>query len=209
MIREMNTQERPYASPLRQEQLAETRRRILDAGIQVLAKGGPEELTIPRVAQRARVAVRTVYRHFPNKDDLVAAVGRELDDRMGFHEFPADLAELEPLLRATYSRYLAEEALVRAALDSRAGNRVRASSRPHRLATLERTLEPLLDGVDQAARKGAVMLVYHFYSPYTWRMFRDYGCMTGEEAAEAGSTGLTAVVESLQRAAARRRRRSS
>ena len=79
-MREMNIQEeRPYASPLREEQLAETRRRILDAGIQVLAKGGPEELTIPRVAQRARVAVRTVYRHFPNKDDLVAAVGHERD----------------------------------------------------------------------------------------------------------------------------------
>ena len=205
----MKIPERSYESPLREHQLEETRRRILDAGMQVLADGGASELTIPRVAQCARVAVRTVYRHFPSKDDLVTAVGHELDDRIGFREFPAGLAELEPWLRTAYSRYSAEEALVRASLDSRAGSDVRASSRPHRLQTLERTLEPLLDGLDEAEQLRAVLLVYHFYSPQTWRMFRDYGGMTSGEAAEAGSAGLTAVLESLERAAARRRRRRS
>ena len=206
MVPVMKTAERSYDSPLRDQQLEETRRRILHAGIQVLADGGPEELTIPRVARSAGVAVRTVYRHFPAKDELVTAVGHELDDRIGFHEFPAGLRGLDPLLRTTYSRYSTEEPLVRASLDSRAGGHVRASTRPRRLETLERTLEPLLDGLDRAARRQAVMLVYHFYSPQTWRMFRDYDGMTSDEAADAGSAGLTAVLDSLERAAARRRR---
>ena len=200
---------RSYESPLREQQLEETRRRILDAGIQVLGDGGAAELTIPRVARSARVAVRTVYRHFPSKDDLVAAVANALDDRIGFHEFPAGLAELEPLLRTTYSGFSVEEALVRASLDSRAGGDVRARSRPRRLQTLQRTLEPLLDGLDEGARRRTVLLVYHFYSPQTWRMFRDYGGLTSDEAADAGSAGLTAVLDSLQRAAASRRRRRS
>ena len=66
---------RPYESPLRAEQMEQTRLRILEATADVLADDEVEEVTVPVVAMRARVSVRTVYRHFPTKDALFDAFG--------------------------------------------------------------------------------------------------------------------------------------
>jgi AcrR family transcriptional regulator len=58
---------------LRSQQLAETRRRISRAVVEVIARDGLSPLTFPAVAEQAGVSLRTVYRHFPNKDALVEA----------------------------------------------------------------------------------------------------------------------------------------
>ena len=69
------TTTRPYESPLRAEQLEQTRLRILEATADVLADEEVEEVTVPLVAMRARVSLRTVYRHFPTKEALFDAFG--------------------------------------------------------------------------------------------------------------------------------------
>ena len=56
---------------------AETRRRIVAAARDLIARGGYAEAQIATVASRARVATGTVYRHFPSKADLFAEVFRE------------------------------------------------------------------------------------------------------------------------------------
>jgi AcrR family transcriptional regulator len=61
---------RTYTSPLRADQMEQTRLRILRAVTDVLADPGTEEVTIPLVARRARVSLRTVYRHFPTREAL-------------------------------------------------------------------------------------------------------------------------------------------
>jgi AcrR family transcriptional regulator len=64
---------RPYDSPVRREQVAETRERILTAAAE-LVHGYPtwdwKELTFRAVAERAGVGERTVYRHFPSEREL-------------------------------------------------------------------------------------------------------------------------------------------
>ena len=194
------------ASSLRADQAEETRRRILDAAIVQLADAAAPELTIPSVARHAGVGIRTVYRYFPTKDDLLEAAGSEFDERVGFHEFAASIDKLEPQLRELYSRFADDEPRIRAALESRAGREVRARNRPHRMRTLERTLEPLLEGLDTEERRRTVTLVYLFFSAQTWRLLVDYPGMTTDQAAEAASAGLTTVLDSLERAAARRRK---
>jgi AcrR family transcriptional regulator len=52
---------------------ADTRARILDAAVAVLAQTGLEALTMPAVAEQADVALRTVYNHFPSKEALAVA----------------------------------------------------------------------------------------------------------------------------------------
>ena len=64
---------RPYESPLRAEQMEQTRLRILRAVTDVLADPAAEEVTIPLVARRARVSLRTVYRYFPTRETLFDA----------------------------------------------------------------------------------------------------------------------------------------
>jgi AcrR family transcriptional regulator len=66
-----------YRSTKRTEaRRAETRRRITIAARELIAEGGYVAAPVAAVADRAGVAVGTVYRHFPSKSDLFAEVFR-------------------------------------------------------------------------------------------------------------------------------------
>jgi AcrR family transcriptional regulator len=56
---------------------AEMRSRIIAAARQLIAEGGYVAAQIAAVADRAGIAVGTVYRHFPSKSELFAEVFRE------------------------------------------------------------------------------------------------------------------------------------
>lgn len=64
---------RKYTSQVRQRQVEETRTAIVSAAAQLLAST-PPDISMPEVAERASVGVATVYRYFPNKDELFDAV---------------------------------------------------------------------------------------------------------------------------------------
>ena len=51
----------------------DTRRAILEAFLVLLDDESPLTVSMPEVAARAGVSVRTLYRYFPNKDALLAA----------------------------------------------------------------------------------------------------------------------------------------
>src|SRR6188474_1654380 len=55
---------------LRERQMAETRRAILEAVAQEIAESGLTGFSIQGVADRAGVTHRTVYNHFPTRDAL-------------------------------------------------------------------------------------------------------------------------------------------
>jgi AcrR family transcriptional regulator len=68
---------RAYDSPVRRQQVAETRDRIVTAGVELL-HGFPiwnwSAVTVTAVAERSGVTERTVYRHFANERELRDAV---------------------------------------------------------------------------------------------------------------------------------------
>ena len=67
-------------SELGSEAQRERRKRILDATMAIASKGGYEAVQMRAVAERADVAVGTLYRYFPSKVHLlVSALGREFD----------------------------------------------------------------------------------------------------------------------------------
>jgi AcrR family transcriptional regulator len=70
---------------------AETRHRITAAARELIAEGGYVAAQVAPVADRAGVAVGTVYRHFPSKSDLFAEVFREASQ----HEVDAMRAAIE------------------------------------------------------------------------------------------------------------------
>jgi AcrR family transcriptional regulator len=59
--------------PRRQQRSLRTERRLAEAVIGVLSDGGLDRCTVPAVAQRAGVAVGTVYRRYADKDAMVGA----------------------------------------------------------------------------------------------------------------------------------------
>ena len=64
---------RRYRQTKRAEASAETRRRIVDAAIQLHTTVGPATTTISAIAELADVERLTVYRHFPREEELFRA----------------------------------------------------------------------------------------------------------------------------------------
>jgi AcrR family transcriptional regulator len=110
---------RSYTSPLRAEQAAATRDRIIAAAVELLAEEHGGDPAMPEVAERAGVSVRTAYRHFATRDDLldavVAWIGEQITRAAGPPPTAADeyteraselihaLYDLEPLYRALFA----------------------------------------------------------------------------------------------------------
>jgi AcrR family transcriptional regulator len=116
---------RPYRSSVRQEQAAQTRRRILDAAWSRFEAAGYARTTIREIASEADVAVDTVYATFGTKariltalidarlnpgDDRVnvmerpeaQAVRDEVDPRHQIHLFARDIAAISVRVRPVY-----------------------------------------------------------------------------------------------------------
>ena len=67
-------QKRTYRSPLRQQQVAATRERILRTCAELVAQRTSLDVSIPQLARAAGVSQPTVYRYFPTKRDLFGAL---------------------------------------------------------------------------------------------------------------------------------------
>lgn len=77
-----------------------TRREILQAALEVLAKDGPESLSVTEVARRAGVNRGTAYQHFPTREDLAHATASWVSERI-YQEFYGDL-DGDPELSKVY-----------------------------------------------------------------------------------------------------------
>ena len=88
---------KPTAEALPRAQRADARRNreaVMDAARRLMAKDGLDT-QMDDIAREAGVGVGTVYRHFPNKDDLIYALAEHRFERLA--EFARDaLAQTKP-----------------------------------------------------------------------------------------------------------------
>ena len=83
------TPKRKYELKRRADEMADTRRRITEAAVELHGTVGPARTTMSSVAKRAGVQRHTVYRHFPDEEALFGACSA--------HYFTANpWPELEP-----------------------------------------------------------------------------------------------------------------
>lgn len=69
---------RKYELGRRAETIEQTRRRIIDATFDLHSEKGVIATSVQDVAERADVALRTVYNHYPTIDDLVAGCAQKV-----------------------------------------------------------------------------------------------------------------------------------
>ncbi len=81
---------RRYESPLRREQALQTRRAILDAAEDLFTDRGYTATAMPAIADRARVALKTVYLTFGTKAGVLHALW---DVRLGGDDQPVPVVD--------------------------------------------------------------------------------------------------------------------
>jgi AcrR family transcriptional regulator len=138
------------------------RERILEVAKQVFTHRGVEA-SMDEIAKRARIGPGTLYRHFPGRDDLLAAVYISEVEKLAEaqRKFSAELPPIEAL-RAwllVFIDYIAAKKIIAPALNAMAGGPSRVYQQSSRLmeeaakalatrAVASRELRPDVDPMD-------------------------------------------------------------
>jgi AcrR family transcriptional regulator len=186
-----------YHSPLREEQAAATRARILEGCVAITEKGG--DLTYAAVAAAAGVQERTVYRHFPARADLQAGLWSWILEHLTHVDFSASTPdELVSHMRRSFTGFDAGAPLIQAMLHSPQGLEVRLRQQAQRRAMFESTVAGAVPEAPPDARLAAAAALQVLYSAPSWELLRSFWGMDAPEAANVIELAIRSMVAGLQ-----------
>jgi AcrR family transcriptional regulator len=200
---------RSYRMLKRADDMAETRRRIVEAAVRLHGTIGPAATTISALAEEAGVTRLTVYRHFPDDGALFAACsqhwasGQVLPDPEAWSQLGDPEQRLRAGLSDLYRFYRDAEPMLtnvrrdRATLPTEVLERTEETNARYR----DSLLQPF--AVRGTRRKRLRAVLGHAVSFWTWRsLCLDQG-LTNREAAEA-MTALALATAGRERPAGQR-----
>jgi len=188
---------RRYRSPLRAEQQEDTRRRILEAtAAEYSATTGLldfDAVDLNAIARRAKVAVRTFYRHFPSKRALHSAFIEWVEQQTDWHA-PSSVDEV------------ADMVLRHAVAFGRILPRARAAStedpttlnRRKRYKILDDAVLPLAQKCSPSERRKVVALFRLFASLDTYRKMTEQWDLSPNEAGSACAWATRVLIRELR-----------
>jgi AcrR family transcriptional regulator len=181
MITIMNIR-RSYRSPLRQEQVQQTRERILEGLLRALSGSTLQDLSIPAIAREAGVSVPTIYRYFKTKNELVQALALYAVQKVGMELEPLQSPEsLIAMIRKTFLAYAGSDELLRASMLSEQSAEISAELFPWRLRIIEDALASAIEPPDLTRLRNIVFLLTTTSSV---ALCKDVLGLSGEEASE-------------------------
>lgn len=191
---------RAYRSELRAEQAAETRSRILDAALRVMADG-ITSLSVPAVAREAGVSVPTVYRHFGTKRALVDAIYPHLSARAGIGPLviPDSVAGYKEMVRNIFGRLETLGDVARVAMSSLAAEEARREQMPARYAMSRKFAATVMPDASPDDRDRVARILIVLVNSAAMRMWRDYLGSSVDEAAEDIDFVLRSVIAAAER----------
>ena len=181
-------------SSLRERQKDATREEIIATAMRLFRERG--ELGHEQIAEAAGMSARTVYRHFPSRDALIAATWERLKAETGTR-FPMPEAEIVDLAPHIFRNFDRHERLVRAFLFSGAGAEVRDRGAREGRKAFQAALRRATEHLPPRRRKQAVSVFLALYSAPAWQLMRDRGELSAEDAAQAVTWALSALLKSL------------
>jgi len=189
-----------YHSPLRSRQKEQTRDLILNAVDAILRRANVAEVTFAGVAREADVTERTIYRHFPTREDLLNAAWRRAL-RAFIRGQTAQVETLDQILeltRAAYENFDANEGIVRAIISAPEGVEVRKRPAEIRLDMLRKAYAKILAGVSEADAKAVLLATHALSSASVWSHLRDYCGVDGKEGGQIAAMAIELMVEAIK-----------
>ena len=143
---------------------------------------------------------RTIYRHFPTREDLLNAAWRRALRAFirGQTQQVETLDQILELTRAAYENFDANEGIVRAIISAPEGVEVRKRPAEIRLAMLKRAYAGLLAGIPEEQVKAVVMATHALSSASVWSHLRDYCGLDGVEGGKVAALAIELIVEATK-----------
>ena len=196
---------RAYSSPLRAEQATATRDRIVEATVALLQDNDASSFGMQDVADRAGVAIRTVYRAFPTKDDLIVGVLDAIAKRFeeGAGDPPTTREELQASVPGAVRAVFELEPFYRALFATAAGRELHRATAGDRNSAVDSAFAEGLDRLDERQRRLVVAMLYLVTSSTSVLWLKDYAGLDVDEAADAVAWALAALTRAAQQEAGR------
>jgi AcrR family transcriptional regulator len=170
------------------------RQRILDGAAALLKSGGP--LTFAGVAAVSEVGERTIYRHFPTREALLAGLFAWSNQRIGFDGAPPTDAEcFNALVERAFPGFEAIEPVIRELLSAPEGRSARLSDLKRRRAAAIALVRHEAPGLNKMETRQVAAVVQLLATASAWSTLRDYWEMDGEEAASAVTTAVRLILD--------------
>src|SRR5437764_9475538 len=179
---------------LREQHAVATRERILGAVADLLERGDAEEVTMPAVAEASGVSLRTIYRYYPTREELLEAAGRWIGDELLKHPYPRDLDEIADLYQDGARDFDARPGLARALAFSQLGRRVRGYRRRERLEAIATILRRELTDLSEPELRRAEGVLAYLHNMLAYTTLREESGLSGDEIGEAIGWAIRTLV---------------
>src|SRR4051794_1567360 len=177
---------RTYELKKRAERRSQTRRRIVEATVELHGEVGPAATTISAIADRAGVQRHTVYAHFPDEGELLMACSglhlerHPLPDPSALFAIEDGVERLRAAVAALHDYYEAQEPVLANVLrDVERHEPTRAAVEARIAPVMGRISEAVVEGLParggakRRARAAAAVAVALDFG--TWRLLRAQG----------------------------------
>jgi AcrR family transcriptional regulator len=180
----------------RDERKSAARNAIIDALIAILTEGG--EINHDRVAERARVGRRTVYRYFPDREMLMQSIWDRVTMLAGPRvTFPGSEAEMLETLPAIYRGFDEIAPLATLLRTTPQGRAVRLSEAQRRRESYRRATA---DAVKELPAEDQVLATAMLQVLHTtpWLEMRDQWKLNGDQIAQACGWAMRVLLKDLR-----------
>jgi AcrR family transcriptional regulator len=184
---------------LRQRHSELTRELILRTVAEILEDGDTADLAVPEVARRSGVSLRTVYRYFPTREELIAAAGEWIGINVLGGRIPSALAEVPEVYAENAGRWDEHPRLVETMALSRGANSLRSVRRQERLEKLREALGEVTDGLPEAEARQAFAVFAYLDNMLAWLTMRDEAGLDGAGAGAAVAWAMQVLIDDLRR----------
>jgi AcrR family transcriptional regulator len=189
---------RAYRSQLREKQAEQTRERIVDALFEQVLDTHRSDFSIAEVAERAGVSERTVYRHFPTREDLIAAVDERYQSIPG-PSGPDEVSDFPQHVDELYRWFGENEELIEAAHVAGIGRELHQRARARRGEVTRRMMDRMFAPLPKRERRLLFAVVRTMFGSAIWRAMREDAGLSNDEAREAATWVAELITKDISR----------
>jgi AcrR family transcriptional regulator len=177
----------------------QTRLALFQAALEQLSDAGLEDFNIPALAERAGVSVRTIYRYFPTKKDLLEQFGEWLDDQVAGTSATEGIETIEAQIAEGFAAFDDNEEIIRAQWVTPTGRKLREARYRARRTPYRRAIENAAPNLPAAEKKRALALLGYLVSSRTWYVMKDEYGLDGRESGKAVAWAIKLLMDDITR----------
>jgi AcrR family transcriptional regulator len=198
---------RNYNSPLREEQMEQTRLKLLEALEEIYASDANTEITVAVVAARANISVRTAYRYFPTREAMIDAFNLWARSRLGYPEMPTAIETLPQMAAELLRSFATNERTIRATRHSQQVHEIRNRRKAAQVASVRAAVAKFAPKLDDLRTRQIGAVLHNAFGSEAWLSMLDHWGLSTPEAIEAVTWALDALIAKLETERARKGRK--